>query len=48
VIVIADAIRGVDVEPGDSDRAIDEMKAAGAVFATAAEIDQLRAPGAAL
>jgi nicotinamidase/pyrazinamidase len=38
VVVVEDAIRGVDVEPGDSERAIDEMKAAGAAFATAAEL----------
>jgi nicotinamidase/pyrazinamidase len=34
VSVIEDAIRGVDVHPGDSARAVDEMKAAGAVFVT--------------
>jgi nicotinamidase/pyrazinamidase len=38
VVVVEDAIRGVEVEPGDSARAIEEMKAAGAVFATAAEL----------
>ena len=32
VVVLADAIRGVDVKPGDSDRAIEEMRAAGAVL----------------
>ena len=25
-----DGIRGIDVEPGDSDRALDELRAAGA------------------
>jgi nicotinamidase/pyrazinamidase len=30
VTVLADAIRGVEVQPGDSARAIDEMRAAGA------------------
>jgi nicotinamidase/pyrazinamidase len=30
--VIADGIRGVDAQPGDSDRAIERMKAAGARF----------------
>ena len=38
VVVVEDAIRGVDVEPGDSARAIEAMKAAGAGFATAAEL----------
>ncbi|MBI2369596.1 MAG: isochorismatase family protein, partial [Deltaproteobacteria bacterium] len=33
VVVIEDAIRGVEVSPGDSARAIQEMKAAGATFA---------------
>jgi len=32
VVVLEDAIAGVDVTPGDSLRAIDEMKAAGASF----------------
>jgi nicotinamidase/pyrazinamidase len=32
VTVVEDAIRGVDVNPGDSERAIEEMKAAGADF----------------
>lgn len=36
--VIEDAIRGVEVEPGDSERAIQAMREAGAVFATAAEV----------
>jgi nicotinamidase/pyrazinamidase len=44
VVVVEDAIRGVDVEPGDSERAIAEMKAAGAVFANADEIARLRLP----
>jgi nicotinamidase/pyrazinamidase len=30
VTVVEDAIRGIDVQPGDSERAIEEMKAAGA------------------
>jgi nicotinamidase/pyrazinamidase len=29
-VVVADACRGVDLEPGDVDRALDEMRAAGA------------------
>ena len=30
VVVIEDAVRGVDVQPGDSARAVDELRAAGA------------------
>jgi nicotinamidase/pyrazinamidase len=30
VTVVTDAIRGIDVKPGDSDRAIDEVRSAGA------------------
>lgn len=33
VIVVEDAIRGVDVEPGDSRKALAEMKEAGAILA---------------
>jgi nicotinamidase/pyrazinamidase len=43
VVVIEDAIRGVDVQPGDSKRAVEEMQEAGAVFANADEIVQARA-----
>ncbi len=32
VVVLIDAIRGVDLQPGDSDRAVEEMRAAGATF----------------
>jgi nicotinamidase/pyrazinamidase len=39
--VIADAIRAVDVNPGDGDRALEEMKEAGAKLATS---DQVAAP----
>jgi nicotinamidase/pyrazinamidase len=38
VVVVEDAIRGVDSEPGDSERAVEEMRAAGARFAPWAEI----------
>jgi nicotinamidase/pyrazinamidase len=38
VTVLADAIRGVEAAPGDSERAIEEMKAAGARLAGAAEL----------
>ena len=34
VVVLEDAIRAVNVEPGDGDRALAEMRAAGATFAT--------------
>lgn len=37
VTVLTDAIAGVDVTPGDSDRALEEMKRAGARFGTVAE-----------
>jgi nicotinamidase/pyrazinamidase len=32
--VVEDAVRGIDVEPGDSDRALEEMRHAGAAFTT--------------
>jgi nicotinamidase/pyrazinamidase len=38
VVVLEDAIRGVDAAPGDSAQAVEEMRAAGAEFATAADI----------
>ncbi len=38
VTVLTDAIAGVDLEPGDSSRALDEMRRAGAHFATSEEI----------
>jgi nicotinamidase/pyrazinamidase len=41
VVVVEDAIRGVDVEPGDSARAIEETRAAGARLERAAEIEPL-------
>jgi nicotinamidase/pyrazinamidase len=34
VTVVTDAIRGIDVEPGDSERAIEEMRRAGAELVT--------------
>lgn len=34
VVVVEDAIRGVDVEPGDSERAIEAMREAGAAVVT--------------
>ncbi len=43
VVVVEDAIRVVDVRPGDSARAVEEMRAAGARFARSAEIHPRRA-----
>jgi nicotinamidase/pyrazinamidase len=40
VTVLADAVRGVDLTPGDSERAQAEMKAAGASFSGFYEIEQ--------
>ena len=42
VTVLEDAIRGVDVNPDDSQAAIDEMRAAGAEFATSEEVERMR------
>ena len=38
VVVLEDAIRAVNVSPGDGDRALAEMKAAGATFATLRDV----------
>ena len=38
VTVIEDAVRGVEVEPGDSERALEEMQRAGAHLATSDEV----------
>jgi nicotinamidase/pyrazinamidase len=38
VVVVSDAVRGVDLSPGDSARALEEMRAAGATIATAASL----------
>ena len=38
VTLLTDAFAGVDLEPGDSAKALDEMRAAGATFATTAEV----------
>ncbi len=38
VTVLTDAIAGVDLEPGDSTRALEEMRRAGAKFATSGEV----------
>jgi nicotinamidase/pyrazinamidase len=39
VVVLADAIGAVDLEPGDGDRAIDEMRGAGAQLSTLIELE---------
>lgn len=39
VIVISDGIKGVDANPGDSEKAIQEMEAAGTVIIQSNEID---------
>jgi nicotinamidase-related amidase len=44
VTVVEDAIRAVEVEPGDGERALDDMRAAGARVATSDEV--LSAAGA--
>jgi nicotinamidase/pyrazinamidase len=44
VTVVEDAVRGIDVEPGDSDRALAEMRRAGAAFTTTEELIAQRAP----
>lgn len=38
VTVVADAVRGVEVDPGDSERALQDMLEAGARIATSAEV----------
>jgi nicotinamidase/pyrazinamidase len=38
VTVVEDAVRGVDVEPGDSERALEEVERAGAHRATSSEL----------
>jgi len=47
VTVVKDAIRGIDVEPGDSERALEEMREAGADFTTSEELLAERTPSAA-
>ena len=45
VTVVEDAIRGIDVKPGDSERAIAEMRRAGAEFVTSNELlERAKAP----
>ena len=44
VTVIEDAIRGVDVQTGDSERAVEEMREAGADLAMSPDVRQARTP----
>jgi len=41
VAVLTDAIAAVDVQPGDGDRALEEMKTAGATFTTTDEVERV-------
>ena len=43
VTVVEDAVRGVDLTPGDSERALDEMEAAGAKVASSEEVRRAKA-----
>jgi nicotinamidase/pyrazinamidase len=43
VVVVVDAIRPVEVRPGDAMRALEAMEAAGAAFATSSEVKRARA-----
>lgn len=38
-VVLTDAVRGVDVQPGDSERALQEMRAMGAMMVTSGELE---------
>jgi nicotinamidase/pyrazinamidase len=44
VSVVEDAVRGVDVRPGDSDRALEEMERAGAQISSSREILKTKTP----
>jgi nicotinamidase/pyrazinamidase len=44
VTVIEDAVRGVEMQPGDSERAVAEMRAAGAELARADAVKRAKAP----
>jgi nicotinamidase/pyrazinamidase len=46
VTVIEDAVRGVEVDPGDSERALAEMRSAGAELASSREVRTTKAPAA--
>lgn len=38
VVVLSDGVRGIDVEPGDSKRALEAMQEAGAIVASSADL----------
>jgi nicotinamidase/pyrazinamidase len=42
--VVEDAVRGIEVEPGDTARALEEMRSAGADFMTSEALLAERAP----
>jgi nicotinamidase/pyrazinamidase len=44
VTVVEDAVRGIDVEPGDSERALEEMRRTGAGFTTSEALLADRSP----
>jgi nicotinamidase/pyrazinamidase len=44
VTVIEDAVRGVEVTPGDSERALEEMERAGAEISSAGQVRQAKTP----
>jgi nicotinamidase/pyrazinamidase len=44
VTVVGDAVRGIDVEPGDSERALEEMRRTGADFTTSEALLAERSP----
>jgi nicotinamidase/pyrazinamidase len=44
VTVVEDAVRGVDVKPGDSERALEEMERAGAGISSSQEILKTKTP----
>jgi nicotinamidase/pyrazinamidase len=44
VTVIEDAVRGVDVTPGDSERALEEMERAGAHVSSSSEVRRAKTP----
>ena len=39
VVVLRDGVRGIDVDPGDSERALEAMQAAGAIVADPSALD---------
>ena len=43
VVVVEDAVRAVNVDPGDGERALEEMESAGAELASSADVKKTRA-----